>query len=469
MNALQIIQPSDDRAGESVKKSTVPATELFELRAAMEASKKAAARKERKRGLEIRKGSIVVKIFGHRGKGPFTIAWRESAGGPRKRVMRSRLDAAKLFASEKATNLANGELTKLAFGPQDHASYLRACELLLPTGKPLELAASEYVEFTDVLREAGMKASEAFGILRAHVSKAKIIPKLCRDIVNEFLEAKRTNTFGERHSGSKWVRTLTSQLTPFGEYFSVPLQLVTAGQMEAWLNSLKVVGKTRKGYRTAISGLVSFAKAKKYLAPDWDQLKDVPVPRCDKVKKTLFTPEEMTRMLARAPGKMIPFMTLGSFGGVRHEEMNPEDQKKIPLDWRDVGTKIIRIREETSKTGEERFITMPENLIKWLTPYRKPNGPVCVVANTSNALDRIKKKAGIKAGKNETRNGFRKSWETYSEAIKENLVNVSGEAGHSQAVAKKNYISSTFKEEAQRWFTIVPSDSEILQLNFGLK
>jgi integrase len=64
--------------------------------------------RERNPAKEITVGSVTVQIFG-RAPGPFTIAWRECAGGPRKRAMRSSFPAAKIFAEQ---NYPKGAITK---------------------------------------------------------------------------------------------------------------------------------------------------------------------------------------------------------------------------------------------------------------------------------------------------------------------------------------------------------------------
>lgn len=447
-------------------------TALFELNAAAEHAKAAARKRDRRAGIEIWRGSSVVRING-KAPGPWVINWREKAGGPRLQTMRAKFAKAKKFAEQKAIDLANGEIAMLNFGPQDRASFLRVMEILLPTSMPAELAAAEYAEHYFLLRETGLTKAEAQEAIRGAAAKKKIIPRLPKDIIDEFMAAKRANTFGKRHSGGKWHRTLEGQLKPFGEYFGKPLNSVTAAEMETWLNGLKVKSdRTRKGYRTAISGLVSYAKHKGYVPEDWKEFAKVPVPKTGRIKKPKCSPDELARMLRLTPGKMIPFMTLQPFAGVRHEELNPEDKKKTPLDWSEFNfeTGIVHIPPETAKTGEqgERYIQMPPNLIAWLMPYRRPSGPVCIVANTSNALDRIKKKAGIRSGKNETRNFLRKSWETYSSALKA-AEDVAGEGGHSQAVSKKHYVAATWEGPAKEWFNIFPTTSDILQLDFGLR
>ena len=156
---------------------------------------------------------------------------------------------------------------------------------------------------------------------------------------------------------------------------------------------------------------------------------------------------------------------------IRHEELKPEEfesHNKAPLDWRDFDwdRKEIHISEDTGKTGA-RIVPMSDNLIAWLKPYRLTEGPVCRVACTSNALWRAKKRAGLPAGKNESRNVLRKSAISYRIGLTNNRGQVAEEAGTSLEKIKSNYRRPASGTAANQWFGILPTDGEILQLDFG--
>lgn len=436
-----------------------PATELFELQASVNRSK--TQRADRKPAAVIKKGSVRVVIYG---RGPYTIAWRDNSGGARKRAMRSELAKARSFAEEKATTLANGETWRLAMGQGDYASYLRAREILIPTGKSLELAAAEFAEAFKRLPQGSTIADAVKSLLEN--SRANIVPKSCPEIVDEFLDRKRRNDFGKR-AGTRWLGSLGQQLRVFANYFKCPLQSIRSRQLDDWIRSIDAGGRTRKNYLGAIGGLVSFAKIQGYLRTDWNELQRIPVPQPEPLKIVLYTPDEMVRLLGRLDDGMIPFVVCAGFAGIRHAEMNRDGPV---LDWKDVDfeNKIIRVKADVAKTKKERLVKMSDNLVAWLRPHARPAGPVCTVANTSNALCKAKRKAGIKAGRNETRNSLRKSFISYSTALGGNIETVSGEAGNSQAIAQRNYLIARMKKDADRWFAIRPDMGDGAQKTLSL-
>lgn len=428
----------------------------------------------------VKKGSIEIPIYKD-ADGRFTIAWYES--GRRKRTRRADLKKAKEVAGAKAIAMGNGQTYMLGMTEADRATLKRVMEILLPTGKSPELAASEYAEAMATIKVTGATLGTVCTFYVQTASRANIVPKTCPEIVDEFLEIKAANRFGKK-AGARWLRTLTKQLDVFKNHFQGPVSELTSDKLDCWLQGIKmpdpkskdrripISSSTVKGYRTAVSGLVTYAKHKRYLDPKWDELDRVNVPEASKPTKRIYRPEELDRLLTCAPDKLVPFIVVGAFAGIRHEEINPErNSGKEPLDWRDFDfdAGVIKVREETAKKGEERYIKMTDNLRAWLAPYRRLDGPICTVANTANALTRTKRKAGLPAGKGETRNSLRKSWVSYSAALNKDQVGVTDEAGHSQAISKRNYQQAQREAEAKRWFALRPLSLDVLPLEFALK
>jgi hypothetical protein len=111
---------------------------------------------------------------------------------------------------------------------------------------------------------------------------------------------------------------------------------------------------------------------------------------------------------------------------------------------------------------------MSENLIAWLEPRAKHSGPLCKVANTSNALARAKIRAGLPAGKNESRNILRKTFISARLAIVKSIGQVAEEAGNSPAKIKSNYRKPMPETMAKRLFNIHPTSADILQTRFAI-
>lgn len=378
-------------------------------------------------------------------------------GGRRRREARTSWKKLKTRAEQIATNIANGQTAMSAFSESDRACYLRSSEILAPTGTPLELAAGIYTECVQILggRVSPQEACRFF--VAQH--PAGVIVRNIPDIVTELL--------GKKKVGSKWARILSKMLERFAARFQGPPGELQARDLEDWLDSLAGGLRTRRNHRNAVGDLVNFARSRGYLRKDWDELSRVGDPEPPAVQINLYTPDELVRLLNiaetyRAGRKLVPLIAITAFAGVRHGEMNEE--KPEHLDWADLDFegKGIYVQKGPSKTGRDRMVDMPDNLIAWLEPYRRPSGKICSLSNTSNAFCRLRRKAGI--GKK--RNGLRKSFISYKLALTRNIDGVADQAGNSAAIIRKNYkrTDTRLKAAAERWFSIMPVRAEILPL-----
>jgi integrase len=409
----------------------------------------------------------------------FTLFYYDS--GRRRLETRSTHAAAKTRASEIAERISRGELQMLRLKEADRASYLRSLDLIAPTKKSLELACSEYGEIWSLCQAAGVSPLEA--VREGIASRPKgIKPLAVPDLVIAFLAARQSEGISRR-----WTKSLESQLAPFATHFTGPLHELTAASLNAWLSGLKIVRivkgqrqatgqpigqRTRQNYRNAIGQLANWARDNGHIPRTWCEMDHLPKRKTADVAIKILTPEQLTKLLGsrqtteaggRTKATLIPFIALAAFAGIRHEEMNGE---KALLDWRDIDLKNRRVYvpKDVAKTGRDRIVPIPDNLAAWLAPYEKRNGPVCDL-DTSKAICRAKKKAGLDAGRNQTRNTLRKSFISYRLAQIKNIAQVAEEAGNSPAKIRSNYNRPIPDTEADRWFNIWPTAAEVLQLS----
>jgi integrase len=435
------------------------AAPLFELAGVTSPKGNIPERKPRNAGIEIRAGSTVIRIAG-RAPGPWYVCWHEIEGGVsvRKRAWRAKFASAKRLADDRANELANGDLFLRSFTAEDKAELKQSREILAPTGKPLVLAVSEYAELVKLLGDVPPAEAVRFYMEhRPRGQEAKRIP----EIAVELLAAVKQDG-----AGSKWLDTLEAELKVFGEKFNCPLHRVQAPALNAWLRTMGGSNSTRKNYRAAAAQLANFAKTAGYLRKDWDEMKRVPTPETGDAEIKVLYPDQMVKMLANCQKSMIPFVAITAFAGIRHEEMNGT---KALLDWRDFHweDKLIYVPEGVAKTVD-RIVPMSDNLIAWIQPYARTSGPVVSVSNTSNALTRIKARAGLPHGKGDTRNTLRKSFISYRLALVKNIAQVAEEAGSSPEKVKSNYRKPMPEKTARAWFNIWPTNAEILQLKLKI-
>ena len=80
---------------------------------------------------------------------------------------------------------------------------------------------------------------------------------------------------------------------------------------------------------TSVQTLFSYAKLKKYLPKDHDELDAVPLAKDKGGEIEIFTPVELEELLNAANDRLVPFLALGAFAGIRHAEIQR-------LDWADI-------------------------------------------------------------------------------------------------------------------------------------
>lgn len=359
-----------------------------------------------------------------------------------KRIRESRVSFAKAKARAQtiATAMQNGQTAMAQFTEDQRAHYKLLLDLASKAGAPAELLITE--------------AGEA----RKKASMAKFVYKTCRQIIDELLEAKKAEAAGVR-----WVDDLESRLDKFEKDFQCPLANITESDIRTWLTRLNLSKRSFNNYRTALLTMVSFARERKYIGPEWEAMATIKPFRLVKPVEEIYTPEQICSLLFTAEKcypQHLPTLAIMAFAGCRHCEL--QDAGEI-LDWKDVHIKTakIHISESVAKSNTgRRWIPMQPNLVAWIQAYAKLRGPVCEVGNLTNALKRIAEKAEVPF----KRNGLRNSFISYRCAATQNVDQVANEAGNSVGEIHKSYRRELTQEEGLRWFTIMPTRADELPL-----
>ena len=254
--------------------------------------------------------------------------------------------------------------------------------------------------------------------------------------------------------------------------------------------------------------LFAFAKSQKYLPKDHDEIDGVTRAKDGAGEIEIFTPKEMAEILAHADERVIPFLTLGAFAGIRHVEIQR-------LDWNDIhfDAGIIEIRAAKAKTASRRTLPILDNLRAWLLRHRQEAGPVCVYLNMASEIESLVRgingarravwakakgasgeqlkqaekqarqalaKAKAERGKPKHRgdvppgaetakiegwpafgwkhNALRHSFISYRVADIQNVAQVALEAGNSPQMIFKHYRKLVRPAEAKAWFAISPKE-----------
>ena len=374
--------------------------------------------------------------------------------GRRKFISFAHEKKARAKAGEIAEKLAKGEREALTLTNRDRSAYLRALELLKPTQTPLEVAAAHFAEAHH--RLGGRALLEAVNFFVRH-HPLETPRKTVFEVYEEMLKAKREEGLSDRY-----LDDLESRLGRFAADFQCDVGGILGNQIREWLQALPVGNRTKNNFRLAVHTLFNFAKTRRYLPKDWEEMDSVPTWKEKAEAVEIFTPEEMTTLFALADRRMIPFLTIGAFAGLRSAEMERLNWSKVNLT-----TGYITVDADIAKTNSRRMVPIPPNLKKWLEPLAKTQGPVVELANVANAIKRLvdatqphdpahpeKKAAPAVTWRH---NGLRHSFCSYRLASVKNIAQVALEAGNSPAMIREHYMELVTEAEANRWFSIEPT------------
>jgi integrase len=368
--------------------------------------------------------------------------------GQRKQAARAKFEDAKQIALDACRQIANGNHGSLALTDYDRMTYLRAMETL-PPGAKLDAAILEYALAVKAL-PSGVTLQDAVGFYR-RLNPSSIEKRTVRQIVDEMLAVKRAANLSAAH-----VRDLEVRLGRFSDSFQINLCDLNGTMIEKWLDGMKISGRSKLNYLRVVATLFRFAIRRKYLPKEsFGEIEAVQPPRVDNREVAIYTPDEMREILAAANPKMVPWLAIGAFAGLRSAEIDR-------LDWSEVNLteRHIEIKASKAKTAARRLVPIMDNLAQWLTPYAKPSGKVIGFRRWWKQIAAITKVINSKRT-SETKfawkhNALRHSFCSYRLAAIKNAAQVALEAGNSPQMIFRHYRQVVTEAEATKWFSITP-------------
>src|SRR5439155_15445876 len=129
-----------------------------------------------------------------------------------------------------------------------------------------------------------------------------------------------------------------------------------------------------------------------YLSKEWSEFDAVPAWKTKEEEIEIFTRAEMAMVLSTAEERMVPFLAIGAFAGLRSAEILRLDWSKVNLE-----TGYITVDASVAKTNSRRLVPITPNLKLWLESCRTATsadshpsrGPVLELSNVVNALRRL--------------------------------------------------------------------------------
>lgn len=391
---------------------------------------------KRKPILETVEG-VTVRIYRtpSHGRPGFTVCHRFA--GRRTRKWFAKEASAREHARTQARRIAQGKGAALDLSAEQAASFLRAEQMLRPTGLPIELVAADHVA---AWRELGGSAGRPtyLELARDHLRRhpAGQPTRLVSEVLTEFMAGRRTAALN-----SRWLTTLGTMLERFAEAFRVPIAKVNGVELNTWLHALKdgddkALGlRSKNNHRDAIRALFAFAKRRKYLPHDHDELQAIDMAQAGPGKIHVYSPEEMSALLQHAAlhaARYVPYLAIRCFSGIRYEEMG-----RLRGDHVHLGTGYIAMDAKITKTNRRRTIRMLPALKAWLRAYPPAKGLVQPHPSSSMAprLVELIRAAGV----DNRHNALRDSYITYRVAATADVAAVSQESGNSPKMIEESY------------------------------
>ena len=349
----------------------------------------------------------------------YCVAWRE--GKHRQREYKTDLTDAKVFAANTLATISEGKSA---------LEDAKKGELL-----PFYMKQAE-------LQELGVTLDEIIKFYKKHALKPTAAVPTVQEASKEYQEMLEEQGLSLVHR-----RTVKYHLIPFEDAFRCRMNEVTSEGVGDYLAKVKVTPRTKNNYRLTLSAFFNWAMDARKMV-DHNPVKGTRAYKVVREEPEVFTPEEMETLLKLVKGsEILPFVVIGGFAGVRAAEIRR-------LTWEDVDweQKCIHLVGRITKTGRRRTALLCDNLMAWLEPFKNHTGKIVRVGDPNRVIRRL--------CNNELQwkqNALRHSYITYAMAIQRDAAGVAEQSGNSEAEVQRSYKALTTKQEAEKWFAIMPS------------
>jgi integrase len=252
-----------------------------------------------------------------------------------------------------------------------------------------EKQRAEYLECRDQLRPFNVTLRDAVKFYLPHLQATN---RTCTaaQLAEEIVKAKKSDGASQRYVGD-----LQSRLKQFATSFDgKSVAEITSTEIDNWLRSLSdsetgtpLAATSRNNFRRVLIVAFNFASDRGYCVGN-------PAAKTAKAKVIesavgILTVEETARLLENAPAKLIPYIAIGAFAGLRRAELERLDWQEI-----DMHSRLIEVTANKAKSARRRFVRIKPNLLLWLKPYAESSGAV-TPSGFRGLLDKARENAGI--------------------------------------------------------------------------
>jgi integrase len=403
---------------------------------------------------------IPIYLSPRRGEESYVVTYY--VNGARKRDRLSTIETAKKRAWELVEELSKGTAHVGTLTPKQAAVITEAWDILKPTGVSLIEVARQYADAHAKLVGKGTLADAVKCYLEQH-SRTQIVPIKLPELVEKFLLHIKAKGRSRRY-----CLDMQARLHKAAEAFTGMIGEIDSKAVDAWLIGMNgVSGRTRNNYRAALTTLFSFARQKGHLPRGIQTEAEFSERFDDKGGEIgIYTKAQLEILLSRIDRRMVPFVAIGAFAGLRSAEI-------VRLEWSEVkfDQGVIEVKAGKAKTASRRLAPILPVLESWLVPFRKSSGGVlesvldefALATQFRKAVAAIKDESGGQAVQI-VHNGLRHSFITYRMAVLKNAAEVALEAGNSPRMIFQHYRELATEEQGKAWFAIKPTRQRLTEL-----
>jgi integrase len=400
-------------------------------------------RSKRRSVISVGKDAAEVRIYTLRrkvdGYTSYQCAWYSL--GQRATKVFAELAAAKTFAQQKTVELANGRPVSVEASFRE-IEILRGCEArVAELGVTLTAAIEEWSVARRLLGGFSLiDAARAYAGTHAGIKSITLA-----ETADLFVASREAAQLSDTYI--KGLRCYFKSLKrQFGPCLIADL---TTQQLDGVLQQARIGVVTKNNMRRTLVTLFKWARDQGYLQAERKTAAERTMTFNEPgTAPAIFTPEELTRIIAVCPENLLPHIVIGAFAGIRSAEI-------ARLDWADVlwDQGYIEIKARKAKTKARRLVPLLANLRAWLDPYRGRTGLICHLPNTPVRLNYV----GEKAGFGWRQNALRHSFASYRLAQVQDAAKVSLEMGNSPEKLFRHYRELVTADAATQWFSIFPA------------
>jgi integrase len=412
---------------------------------------------------KVRFGRITVSVYRRlTGSGVFGFMVANYADGKRRFDSYATEAEAVEAADTLAKRLSQRDVLAASMTREQAVEYTSATQSLAPFNVSLPAVAATVTECLKLVGDLPnlTAACKSYAARNKQTTKKPVA-----ELIAELLAIKES-----RGAALPYLNDLRSRFKRIAGSFVKDASNVTTADVQAWLDAQGFSAQGYTDYRRVLHLLFNHAVARGYAL-------DNPVVGTERVKvrrgeTQVFTPTEISRLLAKASPDFLPVLALGAFAGVRSAEIERMEWSDIDL----VGRHVI-VGANRAKTAGRRIVPICDALLAWLLPYAERQGKIW--PGTHDAFyDAQKDTAAATGAKADPEKGIkalppvkwksnalRHSFASYRFAQTGDAGRVAGELGNSAAVVHKHYRELVKPSDAERWFSVKPEPpANVLEL-----